>query len=35
MLFTELQTWLHHDMETFSALVALCEENSPVTDILS
>ena len=34
MLVTELQTWSHHDMETFSALLALCEGNSSVTYIL-
>ena len=28
---TEYATWWHHRMETFSALLALCAGNSPVT----
>ena len=27
-------TWWRHDMEIFSALLALCEGNKPVADVL-
>ena len=30
-LLQSCTTWWHHQMETFSALLALCAGNSPVT----
>ena len=30
----DLHTWWRHQMETFSALLALCAENLPVTDYI-
>ena len=28
-----VMTWLRHEMETFSALLAICAEDSPVTKV--